>query len=613
MENNKITEQLKCEYDKVSPIKNGVHSAYAVYKGDKVGIVSSEGQIIAPCIYDDKVRLRADGFFEVCFWDEGRNKRFGENTKIYTLEGLMDKTGKLITKIKYSRIYDFKDGLAKVEIEKERKSGKKRKSDYDDIDDTTKYGFINMLGKEVVKCNLWSVSDFEGEFALVKNYYRRYYIDRQGRVDSDIVNQKQEDDLLRELEIYKNNKAIYREEKGDEWTDNRYFSDEIYAKLIRQYDNVGVLECGLARVNIIENIDFAADPSGLKERPKYGFIDKSGEVVIPLIYNDAEGFDTKSGLAEVSNGKWNEKRRFGFINTKGELVWPMVFNTIYKTRPDINVAIKVYDKKKKWWYGFVNEKKEEVIPFIYTYAGGFEANGLSYVEIDKEKFFIKKDGTRADKKVKTLKVAGWTDRGDRRFEELDGTEEWVQAREALVEHMRVKGYRFDGTYHQNGNYGVPYFDNGKKFCLGLRSWGGFMAEVLELDNSDGMAYCDYAWSGGDTDKLPNPNDPDYEGYSKEDEELVTAKIVEIVARLKENNNNKSIVEIINSAVSVYDPDFDIVHDDDETMIDIENEYEGTNKIDVIVEMWIYAQLSDDYYIDEIEEILLKALRGSNDD
>ena len=69
---------------------------------------------IAPCIYDDKVCLRADGFFEVCLWDENRKKRFGSGTKIYTLCGLMDISGKLITKIKYSRIHDFKDVVCEL-------------------------------------------------------------------------------------------------------------------------------------------------------------------------------------------------------------------------------------------------------------------------------------------------------------------------------------------------------------------------------------------------------------------------------------------------------------------------------------------------------------------
>jgi hypothetical protein len=245
------------------------------------------------------------------------------------------------------------------------------------------------------------------------------------------------------------------------------------------------------------------------------------------------------------------------------------------------------------------------------------------VEKGGEKFYIKKDGSRAAKKVKELKVAGWTDAGDRRFEELDGVEEWTMARDALVSHMREKGYKFDGNYHQSGAYGTPYFDNGKKFCIGLRRWGGLMAEVLELDDSDGMAYTDWAWSGGES-KLPDPRDPDYQEYAAEQENL-REKIIQTILQIKEQRyEGNTVLDIIDDAFTVYsiehDREFKVEYGDNAQIIEIETSCEDVETAaQIVVQMWLDAQaLSDsvlegDYDAGDIEPTLLKALIRSKEE
>jgi len=52
---------------------------------------------------------------------------------------------------------------------------------------------------------------------------------------------------------------------------------------------------------------------------KYGFIDASGKVIVPPIYNDAELFS--EGLAAIMN----EDGLHGFINTKGEIILPLIY------------------------------------------------------------------------------------------------------------------------------------------------------------------------------------------------------------------------------------------------------------------------------------------------
>ena len=64
--------------------------------------------------------------------------------------------------------------------------------------------------------------------------------------------------------------------------------------------------------------------------------------------------------------------------------------------------------------------------------------------------------------------------------------DFLEAKEAVVQELRKTGYHFDGTYHQNGDYGVPVLDNGLYYEVSMRTWGKTMADAFpeEFDNSD---------------------------------------------------------------------------------------------------------------------------------
>ena len=52
----------------------------------------------------------------------------------------------------------------------------------------------------------------------------------------------------------------------------------------------------------------------------WGFIDKTGKVVVELIYTDARDF-ADNGLAAIRVGEvYNNNVKWGFVNTKGEIV-----------------------------------------------------------------------------------------------------------------------------------------------------------------------------------------------------------------------------------------------------------------------------------------------------
>ena len=102
-----------------------------------------------------------------------------------------------------------------------------------------------------------------------------------------------------------------------------------------------------------------------KQDGKYGFVDKSGNVVIPCIYDDADSFS--EGLAWVKqNGKT------GYIDKSGNVVIPFIYD---KGSSFHEGLARVYENGK---YGFIDNSGNLVIPFKYDFAGRF-SEGLAYV------------------------------------------------------------------------------------------------------------------------------------------------------------------------------------------------------------------------------------------
>ena len=74
---------------------------------------------------------------------------------------------------------------------------------------------------------------------------------------------------------------------------------------------------------------------------KYGFIDKTGKVVIPSTYDEVRNFS--EGLCEVM-----EDKKWGFIDKTGKVVVPLIYDEVGHFREGLCWV----RKDKKW--GFVD-------------------------------------------------------------------------------------------------------------------------------------------------------------------------------------------------------------------------------------------------------------------
>ena len=111
---------------------------------------------------------------------------------------------------------------------------------------------------------------------------------------------------------------------------------------------------------------------------KYGFIDKSGKVVIPIKYDDAWSFS--EGLAEVSLN-W----KYGFIDKSGKVIIPIKYDYAWSFSEGLaKVTL-------NWKYGFIDKSGKVIIPIKYDDAWAF-SEGLAKVKLNGKWGFIDKTG-----------------------------------------------------------------------------------------------------------------------------------------------------------------------------------------------------------------------------
>ncbi|MGI9056540.1 MAG: WG repeat-containing protein, partial [Pyrinomonadaceae bacterium] len=156
---------------------------------------------------------------------------------------------------------------------------------------------------------------------------------------------------------------------------------------------------------------------------KFGFIDKSGETVISLIYDNASPFS--DGLSKVMvdrefffidkkgnkvlKTKYNsasdfidgmalveyEKRKF-FINKLGEEIF-IPFSREYTDMAYFDnklIQVKISDENNlKGKFGFIDKSGNEVIPVKYDWIGYKFISNLIQVRLNNKYFYIGRDGT----------------------------------------------------------------------------------------------------------------------------------------------------------------------------------------------------------------------------
>ena len=263
------------------------------YKKDKYGFIDKSGNEVVPLKYD---------------WAGS----FSEGLAMVKLDGrwsFIDKLGNEILQLSNGEGENFSEGLAMV--------GSRGIVSFGYYFD--QYGFVDRLGNEVVPLKYSSASSFREGFAHVSNFGSHGFIDKSGntvvplKYDSagsfseglapvnldgrwgfidmsgnEVVPLKYDD-------VWYFSEGFAPVKLNDRWGFIDRSGNEVLQQL--EYDEVLPFSEGFARVRLTDNYN----------EDKYGFIDKSGKLAVPLKYDWAGSFS--EGLAVVY---LNDK--YGFIS-----------------------------------------------------------------------------------------------------------------------------------------------------------------------------------------------------------------------------------------------------------------------------------------------------------
>lgn len=310
--------ELTTEYSSVGPFLNRVAR---VQKNGRYGFINEDGLEVIPTEYlyaghfSDGLALIRRTFYGYGYIDNRGNEIISTDYILYNnfSDGLskieiddntsfIDKTGKEVFNIGESYADNFSEGMSRF------KNGSSAPSD-GFVVNTGKWGFIDKTGKLVIPAIYSNVNSFsEGLAGVYKNTGERVlggFIDKTGKI-------------VIPIKYY----LVGNFTDGLAWVEKvdggEAFIDKTGKEVISldDYDETKEFSEGLALVARDIDNNYSTGYYGID---KYGFIDKNGKLIIPLIYDSASSFS--EGLALVK-----KDGKYGYIDKKGEVVIPLIYD-----------------------------------------------------------------------------------------------------------------------------------------------------------------------------------------------------------------------------------------------------------------------------------------------
>lgn len=362
-------------YQKCTYLRDGL---VKIKMNDKYGIIKLDGDEVVPCIYD-AIDYKG-GWISV-----GANGKYG----------FLDITGKQIQPCVYDNAISFFSGWGVVEKDK-------------------KWGAINVYGIEIIPfdnwtfseystiwtdnliilqlrySNKWGLADQTGRIIICDSYeyvggdVGRQYMNQYADIDVGLFSSEPAEDSEVLLSYWEGMSPVSRDglcgfidENGEEVIPCKY-------KCVSTFNN------GIARVkkdyytwlfidkgdNVILQLDyegvsdFAEGLALVMRNGKCGYIDISGNEVIPCVYEKARLFN--NGVAPVKNDKWV------FIDKLGNVVSKELETDYDEVEMTESRLWRVYYSGK---YGLIDMDGQEILPCIYKYIYKL-ADGVWRADLD---------------------------------------------------------------------------------------------------------------------------------------------------------------------------------------------------------------------------------------
>lgn len=335
-------EIISAQYEDADNFSEGLA---AVKKGGKYGFINKLGKEVIPFIYENAYAF-SEGFAAVKY-----KGKFG----------FIDTKGKKLTSFEFDEVQSFSEGLAKVF---------KGETIYD------KQGFINREGKLVIPYiydhNLntygaWNqVRNFVDGLMLVSKNGNKGYMDNRG---DEVV-----PTIYSTISPMHKGYAAYYSQADRKWGIVNKKGRELTAAI---FDGVkfDLVDDGYDLVITSKKDDKAANYSG----EKYGLFSITSQHNITLPYYDEVG--------EISNGMMVVKlnKKYGAIDSTGKLVVPLAYDYIGA----FNNGTAPASLNKR--YGIISAAGKELVPLKYDDVENFY-EGLALVVLNKKVGFADKAG-----------------------------------------------------------------------------------------------------------------------------------------------------------------------------------------------------------------------------
>lgn len=401
---------------------DSANSASLITKGV---ITARNGVVLSPKLYDYDWS-ETDYFRDI----HDNTLRYEEGLACVHLNdkyGFADLNGEEVISLIYDYADDFSEGLALVMIGDE-------------------YGFIDKEGKVVIPFNNYEWCEAFSEGLASFSVFGKYgFINKKGESEIaaiyDTVEQFEQGVSIASVD----NKYGVIDKKGNAIIPFKYESMRRSYKRnffeVKLHNMSGVIN----RANDIiipikydyidSHIDFDNDTDkmliSVGKNHKFGFVNKIGKDVIPLIYDSVDDFEHGLAVVEVNS-------KYGIIDEKGSLVVPLIYDLILNSHNnftiklngkwgaitptgaicipikyedlsfvDENLAQAVYNNK----LGYIDSNDTIIIPF--KYAPNFRSyygNGLSQLRrLDGSNVWVDIHGNEYNSVAEAKQAINWVD------------------------------------------------------------------------------------------------------------------------------------------------------------------------------------------------------------
>ena len=337
--NSSFVLKSKLDYTRLEYCGDGL---FGFEKSGKIGYMNANQKIIITPILDlklttsDKIPAFTNGFAVI---------------KLNGKQGLIDKTGKQVIPCDYSSLTLESSNKTLVKASKYENN-------------KTNYGVLNTQNKLIIPLEYYSVI-----------------------IDGNLV------------AVRKDNKWGLMDAAGKELIPPTYSSFQLYAE-----DGVARVEEGgkYGFIDIKGNWIFDKSKSVYTLNAssqkmircmvnyKHGYLDAKGNEVIITKYDQADDFKA-NGLARVgkSNAETKYKTFYGYINKKGDEIIPIIYETISAFENGLAYAKDPETNR----YGYLDVAGKWVLKPAYLYATMFDENGGAWVKMTDNKYhYINKSG-----------------------------------------------------------------------------------------------------------------------------------------------------------------------------------------------------------------------------